>query len=322
MRWALTAATLVALALATALAVRTFKAAPGGPATVSAAPCPDLSLRPSPAMLELSAAPLLIEVEPGVHLLLDDAAPGSSLLEGAHTLLATAPGAKPANLKLQVDAFTPVLLEARVSSGSVTVLMVGARCATCANTGADPDLRYSPSLLGDLRAVSTALADGDWPQAAHAMRAIAPSDREAPEAARLLAVLYALAGRPSVVRETLAQLPETGALRKALTRRDALEELKQVRQLETATARWNATTERFQRLTDRFVAEAPTLLVELTRRFGTFSKNFADAREKQDAIACESALEAANVAMGDLIMALRAQRPTDCDWQKRLTAAF
>lgn len=322
MRWLLTGATLVALALAAALVFRTLQARPDVPAPAAAQPCADATLRPAPALAELSVAPLLLEAEPAVKVTIDGAAPGPSLLEGSHDVVATAPGAAPAKLRLQVDAFTPVLLEARVTSGAVTVLMVGARCATCANTGANVDLRYTTSFLGDLRGVSKALAQGDWLAAAHAMRGIAPSDRDAPEPKRLLAVLYALAGRPTLVREQLGQLPEEDPLRRALTRRDALEELKPVRQLETATARWNGTTERFQRVTDRFVAEAPKELTTLTIAFGEWSKHFATAKEQKDGVGCEVALEAANAALADVIVTLRGLRPTDCAWQKRLSEAL
>ena len=321
MRWLLAGATLVAVVLAAALVFRTVRAKTDVPLPTPAAAtaCADSTLRPGAALAELSVAPLLLETEPAVKVMIDGAAPGSSLLEGQHIVLATAPGAAPAKLQLQVDAFTPVLLEARVTSGAVTVLMVGARCATCANTGANVDLRYTTSFLGDLRGVAKALSEGDWLAAAHAMRAVAPSDREAPEPTRLLAVLYALAGRPSLVREQLEQLPASDPLHQAITRRDALEELKPVRQLETATARWNGTTERFQRVTDRFVTEAPKELTKLTIEFGEWSKQFASAKEAKDGVGCETALESANGALADLIVRLRALRPTDCAWQKRIS---
>jgi hypothetical protein len=199
---------------------------------------------------------------------------------------------------------------------------VGARCATCVNTGANPDLRYNPSFVGDLGAVAKALAGGDWVEAARAMRAVPPSERERPESIRLLASLSALAGRPSLVRAELELLPDDDATKKALQRRDALDELKPVRQLQTATARWNAVTERFQRLGDRFVNEAHAPLATLTHRFGGLSKAFADAREAKDALACEAALEEANAAVADFVVALRALKPADCGWQEQVSAAL
>ena len=143
----------------------------------------------------------------------------------------------------------------------------------------------------------------------------------APEVIRLIAILYAYSGRPSLAREQLAKLDDA-PLQAALARRDALDELKPVRQLKTATARWNATTERFQRLSDRFVAEAAGPLTALTVKFGEWSKTFAHAQEKKDAIGCEAVLESANAALADLVMKLRAQRPEDCAWQARLTESL
>ena len=326
MRWLLAAATLIALALAAALVFRTLKKPT--PALIAPpvadqkpAPCPDTTRRPRPALPEAAAAPLQLVVDPAVHLRIDGTEPGASLYEGLHSIEATAAGSKPAKLQLVVEAFTPVLLEVRARSGAVTVLLVGGRCGNCVTAVTNLDLKYRPDSLGDLGGVSKALAEGDWLQAAKMLRGIAPSEREAPEPTRLLAVLYAFAGRPSLMREQLAQL-EDKPLRDALTRRDALEELKPVRQLQTATARWNATTDRFQRLTDRFVAEAPKPLMELTTAFGALSTRFVDAQEKKDAIGCEAALEAANGALNELIMRLRAQKPDDCVWQKRISEAL
>ena len=323
MRWALAAATVIALALATALAIRTFKPPPppiAAPVPVPAS-CPDTTLRPPALLPEAAAAPLQLVVEPSVRLLIDGAEPGSSLLEGVHSIEATSPGHKSAKLQLQVEAFTPVLLDARASSGAVTVLMIGGRCASCAGAVTNLDLRYRTDSLGDLRGASKALAEGDWLEGARMMRGIAPSERDAPEPARLLAVLYAFVGRPTLVREQLVRL-EDKPLTDALTRRDALDELKPVRQLQTATARWNATTERFQRLTDRFVSEAPKQVTALTRTFGELSKAFGTAQEKNDAIGCEAALDSANAGLSGLIMELRALHPADCAWQKRVTGSF
>ena len=327
MRWLLVVATIIALGLATALALRTFK--PAQPVVTATAPvqavaptrCAESTLRPTPVLLEATAAPLQLVVEPSVQMLIDGAEAGPSLFEGVHSLEATSPGNKPAKLQLQVDAFTPVLLEVQARSGAVTVLMVGARCASCAGAVTSVDLKYRPDSLGGLSGVSKALAEGTWLEAARMMRGVPPSEREAPEPTRLLAILYAFAGRPTLAREQLERLDER-ALRDALTRRDALEELKPVRQLQTATARWNATTDRFERLTDRFVAEAPQALTALTMTFGELSKRFGSAEEKKDAIGCEAVLEAAHSAITEVVMTLRSLRVADCSWQTRVSEAL
>lgn len=324
MRWLLGAATIVALALATALASRTFKTPPSTPVAVAAAAptrCPDATLRPVPPLPEVTTAPLQLLVGPQVRLRIDGAEAGPSLVEGVHLVEATAPGSKPAKLQLQVDAFTPVLLDVRASSGAVTVLMVGGRCAQCANAVTDLDLRHQSDTHDEVSGVAKALTAGDWMEGAHVLRGIAPAQRDAPEVTRLIAILYAYAGRPSLAREQLAKLDDA-PLRAALARRDALDELKPVRQLKTATARWNATTERFQRLGDRFVAEAAGPLRALTVKFSAWSKTFAEAREKKDAIGCEAALESANAALAELVMKLRARQPQDCAWQARVTESL
>ncbi len=324
MRWLLAAATLIALALATALAVRTLRQR-SPPAVTPPVPaellCADANGRLLPPLPEVTAAPLQLVVDPNVHLLIDGAQPGSSLPEGPHLLEASAPGNEPAKLQLDVDAFTPVLLDVRASSGAVTVLMVGGRCGHCAGAVTNLDLRYRPSAPGDLPHLAKALSAGDWLEAARQLHGIAPTERDAPEPTRLLAVLYAFAGRPTLVRTQLERLDDP-PLQAALNRRDALEELKPVRQLQTATARWNATTERFQRLTDRFVAEAPGPLTSLTATFGELSKRFADALEKRDAIGCEAALESANDTLADVVTHLRRLHPDDCAWQRRVTDAL
>lgn len=329
MRWLLAAATVIALALAIALVIRTVKqsqsttttpapAPPSAPVTVG---CPDRDVRPAPVLADAAAAPLQLVVQPGVRLLIDGSEAGQNLIEGVHELSATSPGQKSSKLKVDVEAFTPVLLDVRASSGAVTVLLVGARCASCASATTEVDLAYDGRSRGDLADVAKALADGDWVQGAQLMREIAPAKRETPEGRRLLAVLYTFIGRPSLARQTIDALADP-SLTPVLTRRDALDELKPVRQLQTATARWNALTERFQRMTDRFVSEAPKPLSVLTMKFGELSSAFGSAKEKEDAIGCEAALESANTALNETIMGLRAMRPEDCAWQRRVTEAL
>lgn len=324
MRWLLAAATLLALGLAAALAARTLRAREPSPPAASPAParCADLDLLPSPPLPELTAAPLVLETAPGLELRLDGQPAPDGLREGRHALVVTGPDVAPARLELAVDAFTPVLLEARVVAGHASVLVLGARCASCVNTGGNPELRFNPSHVSDLRSVAKGLAAGDWLEGAKALRGVPPSERASPEVIRLLAVLYALAGRPSLARSELELLPPDDAARRGLVRRDALEELKPHRQLETAVARWNAGTERFQRLTDAFVADAPQPLSALTRQFGELSKTFADAKEHGDAIGGEAALDAAHAALSDVVARLRALRPADCAWQRRVTDAL
>ena len=321
MRWLLAAATLIALALAGALVFRTFNKPPEVNAPLPPKRCEDTSRRPVAPLPELRAAPLQLVIDPGVTLRIDGAEPAAALSEGDHLVEATAAGSVTAKLRMTVDAFTPVLLDVRASFGAVTVLLLGARCAECGGAVSNPDLRYRPNALGDLAHLAQALSGGDWLEGARQLHGIAPTEREAPEPTRLLAVLYAFAGRPTLAREQLEHLEEK-PLQDALNRLDALDELKPVRQLQTATARWNATTERFQRVTDRFVAEAPKPLTALTSTFGELTNKFVSALENEDAIGCEDALESANASLAEVVMRLRRMHPQDCDWQGRVSDAL
>ncbi len=283
--------------------------------------CADADRLPGRVLPALSAAPLTV-VTDQVTLHIDGATPGPLVAEGVHAVEATADGAAPARVQVEVAAFVPVLLEARVTAGVVTVLVVGARCATCAHADTEIDLKFRGGGVGDLGGVARSLAKGDWVLAAQQARAIAPDDRQGPEPARLLAVLYALAGRPTLVREQVALLPRRDPLVVALARRELAEAAVSQRQLETATARWNATSDRFQRLTDRFVSEAPQTLTELTVKFDGLSRRFASAQSGGDAIACEATLDDAAAAVRDAVVQLRTRNAGDCAWQRRISDAF
>jgi hypothetical protein len=325
MRWLLIAATLLALALAAAVVLRA--SGPSSrlavqPAAASRAGCPDAMLLPTTTAPELAAAPLVAEVARGLELRVDGAPAPDGLSEGTHTLTVTGPGLTPAKLELAVEAFTPVLVEARALEGSASVLVVGARCSSCAQTGAAPALRHDPALRGDVPAAARALAQGDWLRAAEVLRGVPPAAREHPDVIRLLAVLHALSGHVSLSRAEVALLPSADAARAALVRRDALADLKGSRQRQTSVARWNAATDRFQRLTDAFVADAPELVTSLTRRFVALSTDFARAFDASDALASEIAVDTANAAVAEAVRTLRARHASDCAWQARITSTL
>jgi len=317
---------LVALAsvVAVALTVRLIQRHAVVPAPVTvpiAPPCAELGTTPGPVLPAASAAPLTV-LAPDVTLRIDGAPAGTTVSEGLHLIEAVAPGATPTSLQVRVSPFVPVVLDARVTAGAVTLLMVGARCETCVHTDTELRLDYQRGGIGDVRGVARALSLGDWVLAAQQVRTIAPDDRKSPELVRLVAVLCALAGRPSLVHEQVSALPKQDPLVKALAQREKEEALVPQRQLATATARWNATSDRFQRLTDRFVADAPELLTELTKRFGALSEQFTQAQHDGDALACEATLELATTALRDAVKALRALHRDDCAFQRRITAAL
>lgn len=316
-RRAIPLAVVVAVLLVAALGFRTWKrsqvvvVAPPPVAEV----CPVVD--PPPLLEELSQAPLIIN-SLGVTVKFDGREANGLLAAGTHVLEASAPDARPARFQVRVEALQPVIIDARVNDGVVTVLMLGARCSSCAVAETDLDLAFRTNAFGSMRDVSAALSSGDWLKAVQAIHAVPPSDRESTEAVRLLAVLNALAGRQTEAEA----LVENSDMKPLFTKRAALLKTLTPRQLETAVARWNATTERFQRLTEAFGNDAPDEITALTWTFDGFSTRFLQAHGTRDVIAGEIALQSASKALDDSIKELRALKPKDCAWQRRINATF
>jgi NADPH-dependent ferric siderophore reductase len=313
-------AALTVLVLSVALFRKQQPVAPPPPVAVEPARCADVSRLPAALLPSASAAPLQVVQEPGLVVRIDGAAVPPTLDEGVHLLEASAPRATGTTLKVRVSAFMPVVVDVRVTAGSITALLVGAQCETCVHGDTELDLAYHRG-IGDVSGTARALAQGDWMLAAQQVRAIAPDDREGPELARLIAVLASYAGKPSIARAQLGRLPKNDPLRAALVKRDGDENNIPRRQLATATARWNAMSDRFQRLTDRFASDAPQLMTALTKQLEPLSADFVRVQAAGDAIACESTLEKASEHLRVSLRKLRAMRPTDCAWQARITAA-
>ncbi len=313
-------ATLVAVSLTVVLVRKTLKRPEPPLAVATPVPCGDLAEVPRAGRPLASAAPLLLATE-GATVRIDGAPPGAQLAAGQHVVEALAFDAVPTTLTLQVDAYHPVLLDARVSSGAVTLLVLGARCVSCAPAQAALDLDARPGASGDQAGLARALAGGDWALAAAQVRALGPAARKKEETTRLLAVLWALAARPTLARVQIGRLPRQHPLRALLEKFDAEEDRVPARQLENATASWNATSEHFERLTDRFVPDAPVLLTELTRTFDRLSGRFVQAQADRDLGACEAIIDEAGGAVREAVVKLRALRPGDCAWQDRVSAA-
>lgn len=303
-------AVVVVLLLAGVLAWRTWKRRQP---VVDRAPCPERAV-PLPPVLP-SSAPLTV-VALGVTLRIDGRAPEQTLSEGVHQLEATAPDAQRARLAIRVEGFRPVVLDVRASHGAVTVLPFGARCDGCTVAETELDVRYRTNVFGALPDVASALSTGDWLRAAQTMRAVPMEDRATPETTRLLAVLYALAGRPSLAEALVRTLPKNDPLHGALAA-----QLSHVK-LDAEVIRWNATTDRFQRVTDAFVEDAPELLTELTWTFDGYSVRFAQAHTAEDSLSAEAALLGATKALDEAINQLRASKPDDCSWQRRINTTF
>jgi hypothetical protein len=269
------------------------------------------------------AAPLTLVVAAGAAVEVDGAPAPPSLPPGPHVLAARGPGASPARLRVDVDPFTPVLVDARRAEGAMTLLVLGARCGGCRLDPEPLDTAWREGSPGSRSEVSHALAAGEVSRAARAYRAIPPAERGTPEPLRLLAAVYALGGELAPAQEVLARLPPDDALAQALRTHRAAAAAMPKRQEATAVARWNALTERYQRLSDAFDADAPAVVSALTARFNGLSGRFQRAQAQAGgALAVETTLDEAAATLAQFVLTLRAQRPGDCGWQRRVSAAL
>ncbi len=323
MRRYLAVGMLVSLVLGTVLALR--HRANSTMAVVSSAPggrCQSTSASTIPLLNELTAAPLVLVKNPSIQLSVDGLPPGATLAPGRHQLQATAPNVIASLFDIEIEPFMPVLLEARVSFGTVTVMMMGARCVSCIVATTDIELEYRPEVPLNFQDIAKAISTGDWVRAAQAMRGIEPAARQKPEIIRLFAIVYAFSGRPSAAREHLNRLPLNEPLRSALANRDSLESLIPSQRLEAAMARWNITVERFARLTERFVNDAPETLTALTHTFDSLTTRLNRGLKQHDPKACEATIEIGVQHLNKTVSGLRALHPEDCEWQQRVTDAF
>lgn len=275
----------------------------------------DEAKRPLPPLRpDLSAARL--EVLGTVPLKVDGVPHGATLRAGLHII-----EAGEAKLQVRVEPFGEVVVEA-TSVGEATLLLVfGARCATCARAETELDLKFSRAAVGSVDALVRALGRGDWATAVQQVRSVPPDDRETPQLKRMISAVYLLSGQSRVAREVLDELPKSDPLPRALRAMEDREALVADRQLATAPDRWNAVSERFERLSAAFASDAPAPMTELSRKFNGYSDRFLAATTAKDAIEGELVLREATEALDAAIAALRATN-ADCAWQRRVWSAM
>lgn len=264
---------------------------------------------------ELSGASLTL-VDPSAPLTIDGKAPGAVLVSGVHTIESSG-----VRVPVRVEPFSAVLIDVRSVEEVPTLLIVGATCATCSHSDTELDLSPSRGVIGSALSLAGAVAKNDWVLAVQQLRGLPPSEHATPTIARLIAIVEWLAGHPSRSREWLARLPKKDPLHAALEKRDRDELQVTKRQLTTAAARWNGLSERYQRLTDAFVRDAPELTTELTTRFDEFSRRLSKSVTAKDGVAAELVLQDAAEALNASIVKLR-ELKSDCVWQRRVWAAL
>lgn len=317
MRAALIIAGLLVMALSAALVVRAYRRQVDAPTTPEV--CAARAAVPPPLLPELSTVPLVVNA-PGVTLRLDGGNASERLTPGVHRLEASAPETRGASLELKVSSTNAVLLDARVVDGAVTVLVLGARCSSCDVAGTDIDLRHAPRALGNGSDAAIALASGAWGKAAEALRAVPDEERDA-KFLWLQGVLYALAGQPTKSVELLQRLPASDAFHAEHARWTTRTTELPAQRLSTATQRWNATTDRFERITSEFSVDAPEVMTGFTQRYAALSEKLNAGLAAHDAIETEAALDEATGEVTNTLAALRALHD-DCAWQRRVSGTF
>ncbi len=310
----LVAASLVALALGWKL-LRPQPTTPPPPPPPVEARCDEVR-GPIPAVRPELAAATLTVVDGGVEVTVDGQKPGPQLIGSLHLI-----EAEGVRVQVRVEPFASIVLDVRTVEGVPTVLVVGATCATCPHSDTELDLTPTRGAIGSPLSVAGAVAKGDWVLAVQQLRGLPDSELKTPTLARLVAIVQWLAGHPSRSREWLALLPKRDPLQAVLKQRDADELHVAQRQLATASARWNALTERYQRLTDTFVGDAPALTTELTARFDGYSTRVVRGVTAQDGVATELVLQEATDTLALAATKLRAMK-ADCEWQRRVWSAL
>lgn len=88
------------------------------------------------------------------------------------------------------------------------------------------------------------------------------------------------------------------------------------------TRRWNTLTERYSRVLQAVGREAPGAVASANQRFEELSQGFAQACNVKDPIAQDQSIRTAEETLRVFVHAARLARPTDCEFQKRLTDGF
>lgn len=108
----------------------------------------------------------------------------------------------------------------------------------------------------------------------------------------------------------------------AAAAQEKLELHERTRAHDVLTRRWNALTERYSRVLQAVGREAPGAVASANQRFEELSQGFAAASTKRDPVAQDQSIRTAEETLRVFVHAARLARPTDCEFQKRLTDGF
>jgi hypothetical protein len=226
---------------------------------------------------------------------------------GEHTLVALAPGFTGTRLRIRIDAFEPVLVDAAVDGQFVSLIVLGAACVSCPPpTG---PLELSPGLPEPqaAEAFAESMARGDWKAGQHFFERLASGERTP----RRLAALASLSGHRL---DAEVAMPGLARQREALEATDA--EARKAWLLE----RWNHLAETVATQARAFSDEAPGASKSTARRLDELSEAFQKAFLTGDVPTQAQLLTTTHALQTSYVKQLRALKPTDCKWQERVSA--
>jgi hypothetical protein len=264
-------------------------AATGLQATVVARSAPDISITYSGQ--SLSSTPQLVPA-------------------GEGDLTVSADGLTSTTVRLAVTAFTPLLIDAQPDDAFLSVVVLGARCVSCPRPLGEVTIGSGPATAGALTRARLALSTGQWLAGATALSGASAADRRTTSFKRLVAAANAFGGHPL---EAEGAVPQLLQLRRDAERADA------TRRAAWALDRWNQASEKISTLSRTFAADAPSATADAARRLDELSDVFKRAFDSHDVTEQVTIGESAQSVLTDVVQRLRAQRPSDCAWQARIT---
>lgn len=287
--------------------------------------CPDLDA-PIPAVLAgAEAPPLMVGAGPGVRMLLDGkpAATGP-VPPGEHTVRAeTADGGEAMSVTFRVEAFRPALFHAEVTDGAgLTLVWLGAACQSCPPALDVVGLDHTRTSAADADLIADAaraLRANDWRAAAAKLRAVTPTGRALDPYRRLSAHVYAATRQPAAALRALERVER---LRPSAAEWSAAVAADAAREAVVGMQRWNLLTEKFSHLLEKFAGDAPGAVQQATGRLSELTAGFLEASRKQDFLAQDELVKAAEEALAQFVRTLRRSRPDDCDFQARISASL
>jgi len=312
------------------IAIHKLRPSPPPAATVvttSAGPC-----ERRPARLSLLPGfdhpPLLTHVDARVEVLWDGQPLSRSptrVSPGTHSCVTRVDHRQVSQVRVEARPFQPLWVDVVYEEGlGALPLILGGRCVDCQVPLApltlgvvDPEKSPDPLLRG----AALALRQHDWRGAQRQLQSVTLPRRDA-RFHRLAAMLYVSAHQPDSALAALTLAAQTDpALRDRLSLFLAQRAEEDRRKAALPLERWNALTETFAQLLQRFDALAPSASARTSQRLEELSGALKRANDQHDAGETQRILDAAQKAFDTWVVELRNQRPDDCAFQKAVLDA-